>query len=215
MACYTKKTLYKISLLEKKKKNPRQGWGGSGGRFSFTYWHWFGRRTTECWGPSSGPSFSFQTHTLAHKHTWKENNLSTGSVLALSWPLPLQSCFVHAVRCRFSHTSPPAAREGWGCRAPTSGACVSPPGLGAAPSLSPPRTGPSCPRQQTPAGPHKQRISSAHTGASGFRFKLAKLPFSHRGRPALLKLSTKSLQSKVKIIRVLTQVLTFKCFQQD
>ena len=168
MACYTQKSLYKISLVEKKKNESTQGLRESGGRVSFTYWHWFGRRTTECWGPSSGPSFSFQTHTHSHTNTLEKKTIYQQEASLLSLDLSrLQSCFVHVVLCCscccFSRTSPPAAREGWGCRAPTSGACVSPPGLGAGPSPSPPGTGPSCPRQQTPVGPHKQRLSSAHT----------------------------------------------------
>lgn len=198
MACYTQKSLYKISLVEKKKKNEStQGLRESGGRVSFTYWHWFGRRTTECWGPSSGPSFSFQTHTHSHTNTLEKKTIYQQEASLLSLDLsPLQSCFVHVVLCRccFSRTSPPAAREGWGCRAPTSGACVSPPGLGAGPSPSPPRTGPSCPRQQTPVGPHKQRLSSAHTRLRPLHSSWTKTKtFSHKMNPVLLNISTKSL----------------------
>ena len=131
------------------------------------------------------------THTHSHTNTLEKKTIYQQEASLLSLDLsPLQSCFVHVVLCCccFSRTSPPAAREGWGCRAQTSGACVSPPGLGAGPSPSPPGTGPSCPRQQTPVGPHKQRLSSAHTRLRALHSSWAKKKtFSHKMNPVLLK----------------------------
>lgn len=86
------------------------------------------------------------------------------------WPL---YCFKHThpnreprLQLGLSHTSPPAARGGWGCRAQTSAACVSPPGPGAEMLLFPPGTGHSCPRPQIPEEDTGLAIAALNTQGS-------------------------------------------------
>ena len=58
------------------------------------------------------------THTLSHKHTWKENNLSTGSVLALSWPFPPSELFCTCCSLLLLLQSHISSGSSWGLRMP-------------------------------------------------------------------------------------------------
>ena len=114
-----------------------------------------------------GYPITFVPTTKQTKSQWNTSYGEEQSPASPSTPMsrpPLSSSFMCWREGALSHTSPQAARGGWGCPAQTSGSCASPPGPGAETSPAPPGTGPWCPRPQTPVVQNTYR--SATRGAT-------------------------------------------------